>query len=239
MDSKVKFLRGTATEYTASTKDNDTFYYTTNTKKLYLGETEITGIEIDDTSTTATDKTWSAKKISDSIPTELPADGGNADTLDGLHASDIQIDSVSDTAELVTLDGLQGGVPFSEITVSGKNLLKYPYAQTTNTNHGVTFTDNGDGSITASGTHDGGTELSYFGFSPWWSNSGNARLFLPKGNTVTFRVLGLPDTYQCVLSVKKDNTSTNGITARYGVGEAAAKYTAEKRKMNQAAGFFR
>lgn len=65
MNNKVKFLRGTATEYEAATKDNDTFYYTTDTKKLYLGGTEITGIEIDDTSTTATDKTWSAKKINE------------------------------------------------------------------------------------------------------------------------------------------------------------------------------
>lgn len=88
MNNKVKFLRGTSTEYEASTKDNDTFYYTTDTKKLYLGRTEITSIEVDDTSTTATDKTWSAKKISDSIPTTLPANGGNADTVDGKHASD-------------------------------------------------------------------------------------------------------------------------------------------------------
>lgn len=65
MDNKVNFLRGTATEYEASTKDSDVFYYTTDTKKLYLGETEITGIGIDDTSTTATDKTWSAKKINE------------------------------------------------------------------------------------------------------------------------------------------------------------------------------
>lgn len=35
---------------------------------------------IDDTANT-TDKTWSAKKISESIPTTLPADGGNADTV--------------------------------------------------------------------------------------------------------------------------------------------------------------
>ena len=88
MNNKVNFLRGTSTEYAASTKDNDTFYYTTDTKKLYLGGTEITGIEIDDTSTSETDKTWSAKKISDSIPTKLPANGGNADTVDGKHASD-------------------------------------------------------------------------------------------------------------------------------------------------------
>lgn len=50
-DNKVKFLRGTAVEYEASTKDNDVFYYTTDTKKLYLGANEVTGdnITIDNT----------------------------------------------------------------------------------------------------------------------------------------------------------------------------------------------
>ena len=43
-DNKVKFLRGTAAEYEASTKDNDVFYYVTDTKKLYLGTNEVTGI---------------------------------------------------------------------------------------------------------------------------------------------------------------------------------------------------
>ena len=51
MNNKVNFLRGTSTEYAASTKDNDTFYYTTDTEKLYLGNKEITGggVTIDDT----------------------------------------------------------------------------------------------------------------------------------------------------------------------------------------------
>ena len=112
-DNKVNFLRGTSAEYESSIKDNDTFYYTTDTKKLYLGGTEITGIEIDDTSTTATDKTWSAKKISEhsgnaeihvtaaekaswnnkaelsDIPTTLPANGGNAETVGGKALSQI------------------------------------------------------------------------------------------------------------------------------------------------------
>ena len=35
---------------------------------------------------------------------------------------------------------------------SGKNLIPYPYSQTTKTVNGVTFTDNGDGTITVSGT---------------------------------------------------------------------------------------
>lgn len=65
MNNKVNFLRGTATEYEAATKDNDTFYYTTDDEKLYLGESKVTGIEIDDTSITATDKTWSAKHINE------------------------------------------------------------------------------------------------------------------------------------------------------------------------------
>lgn len=114
------------------------------------------------------------------------------------------------------------------VGVSGKNVLKYPYVQTTRTSYGVTFTDNGDGSITASGTHDGGTNLSYFGFSPWWANTNGGRLFLPKGNTVTLRVMGLTDTCQCIIAVKKDNTSADSITAIYGVGESAANYTAEQ-----------
>lgn len=43
-DNKVKFLRGTAAEYEASTKDNDVFYYITDTQKLYLGANEVTGV---------------------------------------------------------------------------------------------------------------------------------------------------------------------------------------------------
>ena len=41
----------------------------------------------------------------------------------------------------------------------GKNLLKYPYVNTTKTLNGVTFTDNGDGSITINGT---ATSTAYF-----------------------------------------------------------------------------
>ncbi|MDD6991285.1 MAG: hypothetical protein PUI48_05610 [Oscillospiraceae bacterium] len=52
----------------------------------------------------------------------------------------------------VQIDGLQGGVPFSEMVVSGKNLITYPYTESTKTVNGITFTDNGDGTITANGT---------------------------------------------------------------------------------------
>ena len=53
----------------------------------------------------------------------------------------------------VQLDGLQGGVPFSEMVVSGKNLLPYPYYHgTSRTENGITFTVNDDGTIAANGT---------------------------------------------------------------------------------------
>lgn len=37
-------------------------------------------------------------------------------------------------------------------TVKSKNLIPYPYHETTKTQNGITFTDNGDGSITVNGT---------------------------------------------------------------------------------------
>ena len=90
-DNKVNFLRGTSAEYEASAKDNDIFYYTTDDKKLYLGENEITGggVTVDD-SLSDTSKNPVQNKVvkmaldgkadlSD-IPTSLPANGGNADT---------------------------------------------------------------------------------------------------------------------------------------------------------------
>lgn len=42
-DNKIKFLRGTADEYAAAEKDNDTFYYTTDNGKLYIGNKEVSG----------------------------------------------------------------------------------------------------------------------------------------------------------------------------------------------------
>ena len=48
---------------------------------------------------------------------------------------------------------------FKEIVSTGRNLIPYPYADTTKTVNGVTFTDNGDGSITVNGTATADTEF--------------------------------------------------------------------------------
>lgn len=57
----------------------------------------------------------------------------------------------------------------------GKNLLKYPYIETTKTSLGITFTDNKDGSINVSGT---GTGTAYYNL---YSNSDGKRLTLASG----------------------------------------------------------
>ena len=141
-------------------------------------------------------------------PASLPANGGNADTIDGKHASDFALktdiptslpanggnaatvnnhtvesdvpanaaftdttnsDVVSGAAGFVSLNGLQGGVPFSEIVLDGdvvgkevtlrkcgKNLIRYPYDDgTVKTTNGITFTVQPDGGVKINGTLTG------------------------------------------------------------------------------------
>lgn len=57
----------------------------------------------------------------------------------------------------------------------GKNLLKYPYIETTKQSMGITFTDNKDGSINVSGT---GTEIAYYNL---YLNMDGKRLTLASG----------------------------------------------------------
>lgn len=97
---------------------------------------------------------------------EIQVHGQNTDNNSFRNAPVYSGGGVTENSNPVIMDGLQGGVPFSEIimsgddiigneltlTASGKNLMPYPYANTTKTTNGITFTDNGDGTVTANGT---------------------------------------------------------------------------------------
>lgn len=69
-------------------------------------------------------------------------------------------DKYSDTLNVgVSLDSR------SKVNVlHSKNLLKYPYLETTKTQNGITFTDNGDGSITINGTATNTAQFKLFGY---------------------------------------------------------------------------
>lgn len=67
-----------------------------------------------------------------------------------------------------------------EVGVYGSNILRYPYKDTTKTLGGITFIDNGDGTITANGT---ATENTYFEFQLF---HGANRVVLQKGEKYAF-----------------------------------------------------
>ena len=64
-----------------------------------------------------------------------------------------------------------------KVTRCGKNLIPYPYSQTTQTTNGITFTDNGDGSITISGKAEKDAYFYLcvvdFGSDNMWNDSAN------------------------------------------------------------------
>ena len=121
-------------------------------------------------------------------------------------------DIVANAAEMVTLDGLQGGVPFSDITVSGKNLCDYPYGHGSPvTWSGVTFIMNDDGSVTANGTVPDG-KLAIYGIFM----SADPKL-LPAG---TYTISGCP-------KQSEDNKNENLIIAANVAGARLASDVGE------------
>ena len=73
-------------------------------------------------------------------------------------------------------------------TRSGKNILPYPYAEATKTENGLTFTNNGDGTITVKGTASADTTFNLctdlvltagtYTFSGCPSNGSNTTYFI-------------------------------------------------------------
>ena len=109
--------------------------------------------------------------LTKNIPTDYATQTALANTqrqVDGLYTlleqkNEIYVQTATDTyTTRETADGenIVDGVQTTvkEIrgkTVKSENLLPYPYTETTKTIYGVTFTDNGDGSVTINGTSTG------------------------------------------------------------------------------------
>lgn len=101
----------------------------------------------------------------------------------------------------------------------GKNLLPYPYDNTTRTNKGVTYTDNGDGTITANGT-----ATAYSDFNCQSRTDTSTPFTLAKG---TYIVSGCPEggsstTYRILVGITENGAwktiaadSGNGATFNY------------------------
>ena len=84
-------------------------------------------------------------------------------------------------------------------TVTGKNLIPYPYVSTTKTVNGITFTDNGDGTITVNGTATANTNFQCSNLSS---------ISMPQGNYILSS--GVPD---------DDAKNAVGLAFGYKIGD--------------------
>ena len=79
---------------------------------------------------------------------------------DESYSEEIDYESYAEVGDSDT----ESGKYILSVTASGKNLIPYPYLMTTMTVNGITFTDNGDGTVIADGTAtaDATFRMSYF-----------------------------------------------------------------------------
>lgn len=125
-----------------------------------------------------------------------------------------------ESGKVVRVDDVSPISHTAKAEVSGKNLVFYPYNVTTREESGITFTDNGDGTITVNGT---ATEHSTF-LAIWYPS------LLPiKAGVYTISgcpVGGGSNTYELVVGWRKNPTDTrvlhyeqgNGLTCEFEDG---------------------
>ena len=132
----------TDTKLDAKANADDVYTKTQTDTKLDAKENVANKVtEISDTSTN--EQYPSAKAVNDIVKAaKTAANSTFANALKGSASGEnaVRIDDSSPIEHEMS------------VKVSSKNLIPYPYAETTKTVKGVTFTDNGDGSITVSGT---------------------------------------------------------------------------------------
>lgn len=114
----------------------------------------------------------------------------------------------SKSGSAILIDDISPVAHEMEVKVRGKNLIPYPYYETTKTQNGVTFIDNGDGSITVNGTATADTLFFLCSASNYTIYKGTYTLSgCPNGGSNT--------TYAQVLGSSYFMDKGNGITRNY------------------------
>lgn len=107
---------------------------------------------------------------------------------------------VTNPIELCGIDGYENIIRKS----TGKNQFKYPYTDTTKTVNGITFTDNGDGSITINGTATAQT-IFYIKSGLWRYDSNNP---IEEGTYSINNISRNGNIFLCLNLYDTNNTST-------------------------------
>ncbi len=94
-----------------------------------------------------------AMVIADQVKATIPDDyTETTEKVDTLFNSTANAIKGNLSGSVVAADDVSPLGCYLSVRAHGKNLLPYPYKETTKTASGITFTDNGDGTITANGT---------------------------------------------------------------------------------------
>lgn len=139
MANKIQFKRGTKATLPALSAGEPGFC--TDTKELFIGTSsgnvKVANQESLDAHTGDTVKhitageraTWNNKLDAGSLPSSLPANGGNADTVDGLHATDFQgnktygnvtySESIAANTTIAKSISIPSGKKYGQLTVTG------------------------------------------------------------------------------------------------------------------------
>lgn len=102
----------------------------------------------------------------------------------------------------------------------GKNLLAYPYEDSNKTVNGITYTDNGDGTITANGTAT--AQALFWITNETWSYS-TSNIVVPAG-TYTISKTG-DNNYRTIVTVYR---KSQGLLTTYQVGENDVSFTTDE-----------
>lgn len=189
-DTGIMKIGDGTTEYNSLSDDN-IYLPKSHIKKIEVDLTEyVKHTDIDQTYSPTSENAQSGKAVSEAVTTEEKrADNTFANALKGTKSGTV-----------ILLDDVSPVTHEMGVKVRGKNLLPYPFAYATFENHGVTFTDNKDGTITLNGKNNGTDTSNYYLF-----NSSGKLSFL-KPNTNYYLSYNLDNIIRSLRTVRADGS---------------------------------
>lgn len=158
-DTGIMKIGDGTTEYNSLSDDN-IYLPKSHIKKIEVDLTEyVKHTDIDQTYSPTSENAQSGKAVAKAI-SNIDIDISHINNTFANALKSTKTDkavAISDMSPIehdlkVKLSGEIEDFSSVEVSLFGKNLLEYPYIDTTKTVNGITFTDNGDGTITANGT---------------------------------------------------------------------------------------
>lgn len=166
------------------------FFYTDGTRKQGI--------------TLAKDAAWTHKTATSAAGKTLSAIGLSSVNWTNWCYVDIDTFQFEEGVTATDYEPYQG----SYVGDKTKNLLPYPYNQSTNTTNGVTFTDNGDGTILINGTATAN--------AVYYIKDNNYPIILEKGKQYTLSGGKAPNIILCLQDITYKQSVWNGtFTAEY------------------------